>query len=131
LEHGQAELDRFPFVPETLRAVIIGKAPRFESVDQSRKPVRGRRVHVADQDAETVAMQMSRLELVAVPAHAEQADSLPVQLGQALVADIRHRDHLPRYGMSVLHPSGADLALRNPEPPGHLSDEELGSHVAL
>ena len=114
---------------ETLRPVEIRHTLPTQAVENG--GLIGRRIHVADQDAEAVAVQVAGLELVAVAADAQEPDAVAVQLRQPTLRPHGDRHHLPRHGMTVLQPGRADLADRNVEPPGHLTDEVFGPHATL
>src|SRR5205823_3504442 len=96
-----------------------------------RQTIRGGWVGPAHQDAETVAAQMTRLEFVAVPAHAQHAEAVAVEVGQARFDEGRDGYHLPGDGVPILEPGGADFLRRYLQSTGDLTDEELRAQAAF
>src|SRR5207244_2691258 len=83
------------------------------------------------ENAETIAVQMAGLQLVAVPRYRQHTHAVAVQSRQVRLGARRDRHHLARHGATVLHARGADLAHRYIEALRHLPSEELGAHIAL
>src|SRR5205823_4020981 len=83
------------------------------------------------EDAEVVAAQVAGLELVAVPAGAQDAQVVAVEGAEACFAGGGDGHPLPGDGVAVLEAGGADLAGGDVEEAGELADEVLGAHAAL
>src|SRR5262245_11379622 len=90
-----------------------------------------RRGGVADQDAKSVALQVTRFQLVRVPRHAQDADAVAIELGNGRFARPGDGNPLASHRPAVLQSRGADVAVRNVQSAGHLSDEILGPKVGL
>src|SRR5262249_55544986 len=132
-EQGQAELQRLEVAAEALRAVEIGHARAAEPVEDAGEPVVGAGLggDVAHQDAEAVAAQVARLELVPVAAEVEQADALTLQPVEAVRGRGGDGNPLPRDGVPVLEASHPDLAGSDFQAARDLPAEVVGPHAAF
>src|SRR5262249_28433197 len=88
-EQGEAEGARLAVVAEALGAGGVGQAALPQGLQQGAQPLRRGGVRVAAQDAEAVAVQVAGLELVAVPADAQQANAITLQPVQAALGSGR------------------------------------------
>src|SRR5262249_12612339 len=122
---------RLAVAAEALCTVEVRQPVALQALHDRRRQLPGPVSDVADQDAKAIAVEVPRLELVAVPADAEDADAVAFEVVEARLDRCRHRHHLPRDGVPALQPRGADIADGNAEPPRDLAREILRAHAAL
>src|SRR5262249_45606490 len=128
---AHAQLDRLAVMAETLRSVEVGQPLGTQALQQWAEPLPSRRVWVAHEDAEAVAVQVAGAELVAVAADGQQANAVAFDLAEAILEVAGYGHHLARDGVAVLQAGGADVIGSDTQPAGELADEILRSHGAL
>src|SRR5262249_4233585 len=81
-QEGETKLHCFAVTAEALWPVVIRKPLPLDLVKQGGQSVAGIRIGLADEDAEAVAMQVPRLQLVTMPADPQDADAVTFYLIQ-------------------------------------------------
>src|SRR5437899_1679133 len=89
------------------------------------------RGNFADADLEAIAVQMAGLELVAMPAGAQDPEAVAIELPDLWLGRRRYGDPLPGDCVPVLHAGRANVVGPDTETLGDLAHEELRSEIAF
>src|SRR5262249_1352846 len=111
-QQSKTEAPRLAVVAEALRAVEVGQPVAAQSLSDRREALGRLRVDIADDYTESIAVEVSRLELVGVAVDVQQPEAVALKLVQQRLGGGGNGHHLPRERVPVLEPRGADLARR-------------------